>query len=146
MSENIEARLARIEAQQAETLRILRMIAKDSPSYTEHTGWKAVRVPDWSKYDGGIPLGDLGEKGLAYWLSWQPKGFRGKPASEQDLAFREALDQADDEIKAGTYTPPKFTKKPRSPKTGDNSSSNSSRRDEATPPANHDINDEDVPF
>lgn len=113
-----------------------------------HTGWKAALVPSWARYDSGIPLGDLSLKALEFWFRWQPKpNPRTNKLSGDDIALRKALDEAQAEINAGTYTPPQYTKKPRDP-------SAPPRQQRGAPPADEpandapppDINDEDVPF
>lgn len=87
------------------------------PNFKEgaFTGWKAARVPSWAKFDGGIQFGDLSGKALAFWLSYQPKGFQGAAPRAEDLALRKHLDQAQQDIESGTYTPPQYTNKPKDP-------------------------------
>jgi hypothetical protein len=92
------------------------------PNFREgvFTGWKAARVT--FGFDQGVQLGDIGEKGWDYFMNrWAPRDST-YPA---DVAFKAAVEAGKDEIRSGHYVPPKYTNKPREPK---------SERMSSTPP------------
>jgi len=100
--------------------RLIAIASGDKAAAAGLTGWKAVLVPEWARYDAGTPLGLLGKKGLDYWLAWHPKPYtndKGKtyPIKPDDAALRASLDEAAAAIASGAYVPPQFgPKRPRS--------------------------------
>ena len=110
---------------------------------THHSGWKAVRVPSWAKFDGGIPFGDLSIKSLTFWLNWQPRPYKDRPISETDKALRAALDEAQADIESGKHIPPERTIRPA----GSQPQRGAPSAQHEPPPADPaSITDEDVPF
>ena len=67
-------------------------------------GLRAMKVPSWAKFDKGIPLGEITEKSLAWWVgSYVPKPFEKRdgtvtPPAAADVRLRKALDEAAKEL------------------------------------------------
>lgn len=118
------------------------------PSFREgvFTGWKAARVPSWTKFDRGVQFGDLSGKSLDYWINtWQPNGYQGNPPKPEDLALRKLLDEAKAEVDSGAYVPPKYTNKPKEPRSDSAPRAGGGGRRPAPAPQD-DVNDEPPPF
>lgn len=119
------------------------------PNFREgvFTGWKAARVPSWTKFDRGVQFGDLSGKSLDYWLnSWQPNGYNGNPPKPEDLALRQLLDEGKAEVDSGAYVPPKYTNKPKEPKSDRPAPRSGGSGGRPAPAPQDESNDEDMPF
>jgi hypothetical protein len=119
------------------------------PNFREgvFTGWKAARVPSWTKFDRGVQFGDLSGKSLDYWINtWQPNGYQGNPPKPEDVALRKLLDEAKAEVDSGAYVPPKYTNKPKEPKADRPAPRRETPVDQGQGGGQNDNGDSDVPF
>lgn len=120
------------------------------PGWGNLTGWKAVKLPSWAKFQAGTPIGLLSQKSLDYWLNWQPRPWQKDdgtevPPKQADLDLRKALDEARAAIKSGAHVCPD-----RNPPDRGGSGSPPPRRSSAPRPQREapaaESADSDVPF